>query len=80
MGKESACSAGDAGDPGLILGLGRSPAGWHGTPIQYSCLENPMERRVAKSKGERERYIQLSAEFQRIARIRRPSAMDKAKK
>ena len=38
------------------------------------------KRRVAKSKGERERYIQLSAEFQRTARIRRPSAMNKAKK
>ena len=37
-GKESACSA---GDPGLIPGLGRSPGGGHGNPLQYSCLENP---------------------------------------
>ena len=35
---------GDAGDVGLIPGLGRSPGGKHGNPIQYSCLENPTER------------------------------------
>ena len=37
--KESACSAG-----GLISGSGRSPGGGHGNPLQYSCLENPMDR------------------------------------
>ena len=42
-GKESACNA---GDPGLIPGLGRSPGGGHGNPLQYSCLENPMDRGV----------------------------------
>ena len=36
--KESACNAGDLG---LIPGLGRSPGGGHGNPLQYSCLENP---------------------------------------
>ena len=40
-GKESACNA---GDPGLIPGLGRSPGGTHGNPLQYSCLENPMDK------------------------------------
>ena len=40
-GKESACHA---GDPGLIPGLGRSPGGGHGSPLQYSGLENPMDR------------------------------------
>ena len=40
-GKESACNA---GDPGLIPGLGRSPGGGHGNPLQYSCLENYMNR------------------------------------
>ena len=40
-GKESACSAGDLGS---IPGLGRSPGGGHGNPLQYSCLENPMDR------------------------------------
>ena len=44
MGKESTCNAGDAGDSGSILGLGRSPGGGHGNPLQYSCLENPMDR------------------------------------
>ena len=37
-GKESACNVEDLG---LILGLGRSPGGAHGSPLQYSCLENP---------------------------------------
>ena len=40
-GKESAC---EVGDPGSILGLGRSPGGGHGNPLQYSCLENPIDR------------------------------------
>ena len=40
-GKESACSA---EDPGLIPGLRRCPGGGHGNPLQYSCLENPMDR------------------------------------
>ena len=41
VGKESTCSAGDAGS---IPGLGRSPGGGHGHPLQYSCLENLMNR------------------------------------
>jgi len=41
-GKESACSARDLG---LIPGLGRSPGGGHGSPVQYSCLENPHRQR-----------------------------------
>ena len=40
-GKESACNVGDLGS---IPGLGRSPGGEHGNPLQYSCLENPMDR------------------------------------
>ena len=44
MGKEPACQVGDAGDMGLIPGLGRCPGGGHGNPRQYSCLENPMGR------------------------------------
>ena len=40
----SACNAGDIGDPGSIPGSGRSPGGRHGNPLQYSCLENPMDR------------------------------------
>ena len=33
-----------AGDVGSIPGSGRSPGGGHGNPLQYSCLENPMDR------------------------------------
>ena len=43
-GKESVCKAGAAGDMGSIPGVGRSLAGGHGNPLQYSCLENPMDR------------------------------------
>ena len=41
VGKESACNAGDLG---LIPGLGRFPGEGKGYPLQYSCLENPMDR------------------------------------
>ena len=41
--KESACSL-PAGDPGSIPELGRSPGEGNGYPLQYSCLENPMDR------------------------------------
>ena len=44
MGKESTCNEGDAGDLGSVPGLGRSPGGGHGNPLQYPCLENPMDR------------------------------------
>ena len=40
-GKEPACSKGDLG---LIPGLGRIPGEGNGNPLQYSCLENPMDR------------------------------------
>ena len=43
-GKESACNTGDAGDTGSILGSGRSPGVGHGNALQYSCLENPVDR------------------------------------
>ena len=35
----------NAGDAGSIPGWGRPPAGGYGNPLQYSCLENPMDRR-----------------------------------
>ena len=41
--KESACNAGDLG---LIPGSGRSPGEGHGNPLQYSCLENSMDRGI----------------------------------
>ena len=43
-GKESACNAGATGDAGSIAGLGRSTGEGNGSPLQYSCLENPMDR------------------------------------
>ena len=56
-------SAGDIRDVGLIPGLRRSPRGGHGNPLQYSCLDNPMDRgawramvhRVAKSRTQLKR-------------------------
>ena len=55
--KNPPANSGDIRDVGLVSGLGRSPGGEHGNPLQYSCLENPMDRgawraivhRVAKS-------------------------------
>ena len=41
VGKESACNT---GDPGQILGLGRSPGEGNGKLLQYSCLENPLDK------------------------------------
>ena len=55
--KKPPANAGEVGDTGSVPGWGRSPGGGHGNPLQYSCLENPMDRgawlgtvhRVAKS-------------------------------
>ena len=44
MVKNLTASAGDTGDLGLIPGWGRSPGAGNGTPLQYSCLENSMDR------------------------------------
>ena len=43
-GSEDKVSACNAGDPGSIPGLGRSPGEGIGNPLQYSCPENPMDR------------------------------------
>ena len=53
-GSNGKASAYNAGDPGLIPGSGRSPGEGNGNPLQYSCLENPMDgeatvHRVAKN-------------------------------
>ena len=44
MVKNLPANAGDVRDLGSISGLGRSPGGGHGNPLQYSCLENPIDR------------------------------------
>ena len=42
--KNTPANAGDMRDVGLIPGSGRSPEGGHGSPLQYSFQENPMDR------------------------------------
>ena len=49
MVKNLPANAGDIEDEGSIFGLGRSPGGGHGNPLQYSCLENPMDRGLWKA-------------------------------
>ena len=46
--KTSSTNAGDSKDLSSIPGLGRSPGGGYGNPLQYSCLENPMDRGAIK--------------------------------
>ena len=46
MVKNHSANAGDIRDLGLIHGSRRSPGGGHGNPLQYSCLENPMDKRA----------------------------------
>ena len=48
--KNSPASAADSGDVSLILGLGRSPEGGNGNPLQYSNLENPMHNGTWQAK------------------------------
>ena len=43
IGSGGKASAYNAGDPGSVLGLGRSPGKGNGNPLQYSCLENPID-------------------------------------
>ena len=48
-GSDGKASAYNLGDPGSIPGLGKSPGEGHGNPLQYSCLENPMDRGTWKA-------------------------------
>ena len=69
--KNPPTNAGNIREAGSIPGLGRSPGGGHGNPVQNSCLENPMDRgawratvhRVAKS-----RTVQFSS-VQSLSRV-----------
>ena len=45
--KNPPANEGDVRDAGLVPGSGRSPGGGHGNPLQYSCLENPMDREAS---------------------------------
>ena len=51
---------GNAGDAGFIPGLGRLPEEGNGNPLQYSCLENPMDRGAWLSMGSQKSWTQLS--------------------
>ena len=61
MVKNLPASAGDGKNSSLITGSGRSPGGEHGNPLQYSCLENPMDRGAwqATDHGVTKSWIQL---------------------
>ena len=50
----------NVGDLGLIPGLGRSPGGGNGNPLQYSCLKNPMDRGTQRAAVHGVSKIQLS--------------------
>ena len=63
--KASACNA---GDPGSIPGLGRSPGEGNGKLLQYSCMENPMDRRAWQDT------------VHRVARVSQPPSKSKKKK
>ena len=64
MVKNPSANAGDARDAGSIPGSGKCPGGGHGNPLQYSCLDNPMNRGawwatvhgVAKSQAQLSRH------------------------
>ena len=62
MVKNPPANAGDVSDTGLIPGLGRSPGGGNGNPLQYSCLGNPMDREAwwATAPGLAKSQTQLS--------------------
>ena len=64
--KNSPASTGNARDAGLIPELGRSPGGGNSNPLQYSCLENPMDRGVwwATVQGVTKSQTQLSTQHQ----------------
>ena len=56
MVKNTPVDAGDTGEAGSIPGLGRCPGRGHGSPLQYSCLENPMNRGNWQAKVQSFRY------------------------
>ena len=59
--KNLPANAGDIRDSGSVLGSGRAPGGGNGNPLQFSCLENPMDRRAwrATVHGVAKSWIQL---------------------
>ena len=78
-------SAGYAGEPGLILGSGRFPGEGHGNPLQYSCLEDLLDRGACWAIGHRatdfrtERMIRDKEKRYRMTKSRFSRAHDKPK-
>ena len=67
--KNPSANPGDIRDTGLIPMLGRSPGGQHGNPLQYSCLENPMDRGDWQSIGlQRVRGLSAQESVQKLAK------------
>ena len=68
MVKNPPANSGDARDAGLIPASGRSPGGGNGNTLQYSCLENPMDRGAWRAKvcGFTNSRAQLSTHIQHI--------------
>ena len=71
--KNPPANAGDIRDAGPIPGSGRSPGGGHGSPLQYSCLENPMDRgrSLAGQGSENQNHHELSPHTFRMAIIKK---------
>ena len=71
MVKNPSATAGDVGDAGLIPGRGTSPGGRHGNPLQYSCLENLMDRRAWRTTVHR-----VAKSLTRLKRFRTHTRME----
>ena len=69
MVKNLPTNAGDARDLGLIPGLGRSPGGGYGNPLQYSCLKNPLDREAWQAVVHRVRKNQTGLKQLSIRRV-----------
>ena len=66
MVKHPPANAGDIGDSGLIPGSRRSPGKGNGNPLEYSCLENPMDREAQQAKVHR-----ITKSWTRLRRLSR---------
>ena len=67
-GSDGKVSVYNAGDPGSIPGLGRSPGEGNGNPIQYSCLENPMDEGARGKNRSVSRTVPTLGSYQRTFR------------
>ena len=81
MGKEPACNVGDTGDACSVPWPGRSPGEAHGNPLQYCCLENPMDRGAWKAIAHTvtKSWTRLSTHTQPGGSVKNLSAMQKTR-